>query len=339
MFHSARIKLTAWYLLIIMMVSIAFSAVIYRVLTREVERFARAQRIRIEHRINDDPFAPPNLDFFDPELVSETAHRILIALVMVNASILVLSGGLAYLLAGRTLTPIAAMVDEQNQFISDASHELRTPLTSLKSAMEVNLRDKNLTLSQAKKIMEENITEVNSLQSLSDNLLQLAQYQTPNGHTTFVPVDMAKIIKGAVGKVTPIATEKHITIVTLLKPGTIEANEYSMMDLLVILLDNAIKYSKENSSISIGTVKKDRYWTITVQDHGIGIAPHDLPHIFDRFYRADSARSKSGTNGYGLGLAIAKQITDTHNGTINAASTSQKGTTIQVTIPIKKHFS
>lgn len=329
MFRSARIKLTAWYLLIIMMVSLSFSIVIYRVLTREVERFAHAQRMRIEHRFP----APPSFAFPDPDLVNETTDRILNALIMVNVSIVVLSGGLAYLLASRTLTPIAAMMEEQNRFISDASHELRTPLTSLKSAMEVNLRDKNLTLSQAKKIMEENISEVNNLQSLSDHLLQLAQNKTP--YHTMATIVLSAVIEQAIHKISPLATEKKIQIIKKLEPGTIKANPYSIADLLTILLDNAIKYSDQKSSVAISARRHNHVWEIRIQDHGIGISQQDLPHIFDRFYRADAARSKIKSHGYGLGLAIAKQITDMHNGTINAASTLHKGTTIQVTIPIK----
>src|SRR6185369_5550780 len=116
MFHSARLKLTAWYLIIIMAISLSFSSVIYTVLTREVERFARSQRLRLERRIYQDQISPSLLPGstlilppveIDPDLVNETDHRVLMMLLLVNAGIVVISGGLGYILAGRTLQPIA----------------------------------------------------------------------------------------------------------------------------------------------------------------------------------------------------------------------------------------
>ncbi|MBP9813618.1 HAMP domain-containing histidine kinase [Candidatus Woesebacteria bacterium] len=355
MFQTARIKLTAWYLLIIMCVSVSFSAIIYRVLTREVERFARAQRFRIEHPPQNG--ITPRMEFFengqpkilatlDPDLIAETNKRILWSLITLNGVIVLLSGGLSYLLAGRTLDPIKRMVDEQNQFISDASHELRTPLTSLKSALEVNLRDKKLTLEQSKKVMAENILEVNNLQALSDNLLQLAQFQTPHVRQLFEPVDAKKVINDAMAKVQALSRVKHITIHTKATQATIWGNSYSLIDLLIIVLDNAIKYSAKNSTITIETHTKEPYTLIRVMDNGCGIAQSDITHIFDRFYRADTARSDSSTKGYGLGLSIAKQIVNLHQGTIHVTSTINKGTTITMSLPkkrihkpIQKYFS
>jgi len=160
MFHSARLKLTAWYLLIIMIISAMFSLVIYKVLSNEIERFERVQRFRIERRLETGLRRFPNqIRITNPELIEETKQRILLMLIAINLGILIISGGLGYLLAGRTLKPIKEMVDEQNRFISDASHELRTPLTSLKTAMEVTLRDKNLSLLSAKKTIKKLISK------------------------------------------------------------------------------------------------------------------------------------------------------------------------------------
>ena len=142
MFSAARIKLTGWYLLIIMSVSICFSIFIYQILIREVERFARIRAIRMQERTFGRFSETVPLSALEAELIEDAKGHIILNLLVVNGVIFVISGGLGFILAGRTLDPIASMVDEQNRFISDASHELRTPLTSLKSAMEVNLRDK-----------------------------------------------------------------------------------------------------------------------------------------------------------------------------------------------------
>ena len=151
MFQKTRIKLTAWYLLIIMLVSISFSAVIFKMLTAELDRLEHVEILRIQRQ-----FPPPPL-LLDPETIEEVKGRLLLRLLSVNLFILAGSALAGYFLAGRTLRPIAEMIEEQNRFISDASHELRTPLTALKSEIEVNLRNKNMTLVESKNLLRSNL--------------------------------------------------------------------------------------------------------------------------------------------------------------------------------------
>jgi len=331
MFHSARLKLTAWYLLIIIVISLSFSAVIYRFLTFEVERFSRVQRFRIERRLEDIDFPPRPRILTDPDLIKEIKRRILTRLAQINLIILIIAGGLGYFLAGRTLAPIGEMVEEQNRFISDASHELRTPLTALKTSTEVGLRDKALTLEQAKKMLRDNLAEVDKLQSLSDNLLELAQGQSLNNqkHHTVVAVD--RPINQAVKKISSLARQKKITIKKKLVAARVKGDFDGLERLFTILLDNAVKYGFNQGLIEIFSQKTERAVAITVKDNGPGIAKKDLPHIFDRFYRAEPARDKSG---YGLGLSIAKKIVEEHRGTIKVNSQVNKGTTVTVNLPL-----
>ncbi len=334
MFHSARIKLTAWYLLIIMSVSLTFSFVIYRAITHEVERFDRIRALRLEHRIPvQRVLLPPPLQ--NPELVAETKNRVLTILFLINSGIFVLSGGLGYFLAGRTLTPIKEMIDEQNRFIADASHELKTPLTSLKTAFEVYLRNKHRTLQESETIIAESIEEVNKLQSLAQSLLELSHYENANQAVFFEPVIISDVIEGAIRRVSPMAQRKKMMIINKTKPITLQGDKTRLTDLFVILLDNAIKYSPDHSKVTVEMAKKDKGVTISVADQGIGIDEKDLPHIFDRFYRADAARSKTGGGGYGLGLSIAKKIADIHNGSIRAESKIHKGSNFTVRLPLK----
>jgi two-component system, OmpR family, sensor histidine kinase CiaH len=338
MFRKARIKLTAWYLLIIMSISIMFSAAIYSVLNMEVNRFARAQQLRFEHRLQTAP--PPELlpPFADQELIEESKQRLLFSLILINGSIFIIAGGLGYVLAGRTLKPIAEMMNEQYRFISDASHEFRTPLTSLKSAMEVNLRDPRLTLNTAKTLIRENILEVNKLQSLSDSLLLLAQNKKPNRSERYEILELETIIRSAIKKVQPIAIKKHMKISSSIKNDiSCRGSDQKLTDLFVILLDNAIKYSPGKSTVTIHSEQTDGSAKILVKDSGIGIDEGDIPHVFDRFYRADSARTKTDATGYGLGLAIAKQIVESHHGSIIVESILKKGSTFTVTLPIVKN--
>lgn len=333
MFHSARLKLTAWYLTIIMVLSVMFSIAIYHVLTQEIERFERASRFRIEHRLE------PNRRMITPlpasqELIEETKYRILLMLAFINVGILVTAGGFGYILAGRTLAPIQSMVEEQNRFASDASHELRTPLTSLKSAFEVYLRAKETTPQEAKVLVKESLQEVDKLQSLSESLLQIAQYQKPNRNLPFTSLPMSEIIDKAISNVTPLAKKKHITIIKRIHEARVQGNKDSLTSLLVILLDNAIKYSSDKSTVTVICDRTDGSLVLSVIDKGIGIREKDVLHVFDRFYRTDGARSKIGAGGYGLGLSIAKQIMEIHHGDITIQSREHKGTTVVVRLPI-----
>ena len=139
MFTSARIKLTGWYLLIIMLITISFSVAIYKVLTVELDRIEQMQKDRMERRLQDEMLLPdavraelPPPPDYGLEEIESSKYHILLILAAIDLAILVLSSGAGFFLAGRTLQPIKEMVDEQHRFITDASHELRTPLTALK---------------------------------------------------------------------------------------------------------------------------------------------------------------------------------------------------------------
>jgi signal transduction histidine kinase len=224
------------------------------------------------------------------------------------------------------------MLDEQNRFITDASHELRTPLTSLKTSIEVNLRNKNLTINQAKNLIQSNLEDVEYLRVLSDGLLRLAYYQEPNGNMLFEKVSLKEIAENAVDKVKALALDNKIKINSRIENLEIHGDKKSLTELLVILLDNAIKYGKQNSSVKINTLKEDGKVIISVSDNGIGIDEKDLPHIFDRFYRAEKSRSKENVSGYGLGLSIAKKIVELHNGLITVESKKGEGTAFMVAL-------
>lgn len=330
MFKNARIKLTAWYLLIIMTVSISFSIVIYRGLIGEINRVSRLERVRIEKGPQFDYRVFPPI-FLEPDFIVEIKRRIVLGLVIINGMILVGAGGLGYFLAGKTLQPIAEMVEEQNRFISDASHELRTPFTALKTVIEVGLRDKRLDLPVAKKLIKENLEEINKLQSLSEGLLQLTQYKSGNGNLKFEKLSLKKIVGDAVKKIGVIAKEKKIKIVNDTKDYKVKGNKYSLTDLLVIIFDNAVKYSGAGKTVIIESEKKDGTVAILIKDQGIGINDKDLPHVFDRFYRADKARNRDG---YGLGLSIAKKIVEVHHGRIEIESVAGEGTEVKIYLPI-----
>lgn len=333
MFRNARIILTAWYLLIISLICLAFSLVIYRVIGAEVERFARTQRLRIERRW---PGGWPPVIIIDQDIVVETKKRLVVILVLVNGGVLGLAGIFGYVLAGRTLAPIGQMIEEQNRFVSDASHEFRTPLTSLKSAFEVYLREKKPTIKEARTVVEESVEEVNKLQSLSDGLLHLARCQWVKNSTSHREVSVKEVIDRAVFRVKKIAEQKEIKITRKSEDVKVWGNPEELADLLVILLDNAIKYSDKGKGVTVAAGEKENKVMVTVADEGIGMTKEEMPHIFDRFYRVDKSRSRNKNGGYGLGLAIAKKIAEANGARIEVESEINKGSTFTVSFQKSK---
>jgi len=326
MFYSARFKLTAWYLLILMSISILFSLVIYKGIINEIERSFRIQQFRLYRETGSISL--------NTQLLNDVEGRIGLTLLFINLGIGVISGAAGYFLAGRTLKPIQKMVDDQNRFITDASHELRTPLTALKSEIEVYLRGKNHTQKETEQLLKSNLEEVNSLQMLSDNLLQLAQYQQfPNETDLLENISLPQAVAAAVEKVKLMAIKKNISVENNIKDYTVKGDEKSLEQLFIIFLDNAIKYSSENTKVNISAESVDRSIWLTITDQGIGIAKKDLPRIFERFYRADSSRTKQKESGYGLGLSIAKKIIDMYRGSIDVKSSLGKGTTFTIELP------
>lgn len=338
MFNIARRKLTAWYLVILMSVSLSFSIVIYRGMVAEVDRFTKIQRVRIERRFDEAGIPRPSLTI-DKEIIDEIKQHLILNFLGINGIIFVVMGGLSYFLAGKTLQPIQEMMEEQNRFISDASHELKTPLTAMKSSLEVYVRDPKLTLLEAKQVLKDNIDEVNRLQTLSESFLKLSENQLGNITMSFTLLNPKTILNKAFHLVKHSAMEKKIEINILSVPQQkIIGNEEKLIELFTILLDNAIKYSPDEGTISLSGVKVKRGIELRVVDKGIGIEEKDIPHVFDRFYRSDSARSKTGTGGYGLGLSIAKKIVDIHKGSIHIESIVNTSTTVIVYLPISAQF-
>jgi two-component system sensor histidine kinase CiaH len=320
-----------------MAICLLFSLSIYSATNSEFRRFERMQvRIQEDLVLGRDSQLPrgtiPRSGRINPDDISAARTRLILSLGIINLMILVLAGAAGYFLAGLTLRPIEEMVDDQNRFITDASHELRTPITVLKAEIEVGIRDKNLNLQKAKKILDSNLEEVNNLQMLSDNLIKLAQSKNGNG-SIFENISLRYISEEATAKVKKIAAGKNIKINNNIKDLYIIGDRQSLIELFAILLENAIKYSPSKTSVSMSAKKVKETIEVKIVDHGVGIAKEDLENIFERFYRAEKSRTESG---YGLGLSIAKQIVSMHNGEITVESEQKKGSTFKIIFPINK---
>jgi two-component system, OmpR family, sensor histidine kinase CiaH len=323
MFEKARLELTGWYLVIIMTISILFSGSIYRLVGLEFERRLNM----IEHRMMmDSPGRGPRMEegIFKEDLKA-AKKGVVLALIWANGVILILAGGAGYLLAGKTLKPMEEALEEQKRFVADASHELKTPLTVLKTSIEVALRKKKMEAKEARAVIKDNLEEVERLQKLSESLLSLARHQDGQNGFHFKKSNVDKIIKKAVKKIEPLAQRKGVRLEVKSSKVLIRTDQERIEELLTILIDNGIKYSRKGGVVKIYLEKDKRGVKIRVKDEGIGISRKDLPHVFDRFYRADQARSKQNRTGFGLGLAVAKKIVEQHRGTIKVMSSEGKG--------------
>ncbi len=336
MFEHARLKLTAWYILIAFIITCLFSLLSYNGLRFELEQGLQRQRVYFQQGFRG-PEGPPVTVFrrTDPDLMRDLRTHLILRILYIDGAIILISAVGGYLLAGRTLRPIKKMVDEQNRFITDASHELRTPLTSLRSELEASLLSKKLPEKEAREILKSNLEEVISLQNLSDNLLELATQQKPLNPRSLDNINLLEVIETSVKKIIPIAKKKHINIDNKVRSTQIKGERSYLVELFVILLDNAVKYSDSKTTITLTSISKDKTVNVAIKDEGVGINKEDQGKIFERFYRSDRSRTKSKTKGYGLGLAIAQQIITDHQGSIHVKSEVGKGTTFTVSLPTK----
>jgi len=197
----------------------------------------------------------------------------------------------------------------------------------------VALRDPKLTLGQSKELLESNLEELSTLRHLTTSLLTLARGEE-DVHQTYAKVSVQQVAAAAVLRVAKTAEKKKVKIILSIASGLkVQADSSQLTEVLVVLLENAIKYGPSGQMVTVQATSQADHVVVSVLDAGVGIKESDLSRIFERFYRADSARTNSKQSGHGLGLAIAKQIVEQHGGTITAESELGKGTTFQLTLP------
>jgi signal transduction histidine kinase len=218
----------------------------------------------------------------------------------------------------------------QRRFVADASHELRTPLTTIRSNASLLSQYPQVTTEDRQAAMEQIGQEAERMSRLVEGLLTLARADAGQA-LKLQPVALAPLVEDVVSQARTLSGGQHL-IGSKIKPvGPIWGHSDSLRQLLLILLENATKYTQPGGQIKIGLEESAGRATLTVADNGAGIAAEDLPHIFERFYRADGSRKTGGT---GLGLSIAKWIIEQHGATIQVTSTPGQGTTFTVSFPL-----
>ncbi len=237
-----------------------------------------------------------------------------------------------YFLAGRALVPIKNAWQKQQRFVSDASHELRTPLAVIQAKTDLLFRSPSATIEE--KIMDISVIakECRRLSKLVTNLLTLARSDSNQIEMKKEPFQLDELLREVVNHYAEIASY-HQKEITLDSESSIifTGDKERIHQLLVILLDNAMKYTEEGGKIRLSCHQSTSSITLRIQDNGIGIAEEDIPKIFDRFYQSDKARATS--EGAGLGLSIAKWIIDKHYGKVKVHSKLGEGTCFEITFP------
>lgn len=262
--------------------------------------------------------------------VGDALSRLVRQLVLASGVGIVLGALASLLMATRSLQPISRAFQRQREFVADASHELRTPLTLIRTNVEAWLRRSNgNSRVYAKSIVE----EVEQLNRIVGDLTTLALADARQLRLDRKPIELNEVVKGLITQATPLAEERGVQLRPDLNGGVrVDADPLRVRQLLLILIDNALTHTPSGGEVSVGVVRQNGRAHVTVADTGEGIPLRDLPHIFERFYRADKARTRE-SGGTGLGLAIAKWIVDAHKGEIAVKSAEGRGTEVDVSLP------
>ncbi|HSS10211.1 MAG TPA: HAMP domain-containing sensor histidine kinase, partial [Acidimicrobiales bacterium] len=224
------------------------------------------------------------------------------------------------------LAALAASRRQQTQLVADAGHELRTPLTSLRTNVEVLMKVRDLPQADRQSLLSDVQAQLEELTTLVGDLVELAREDELEVEPQDVHLDV--IVERAIERARRRAPA--VTFDANLEPGVIRGQPALLERAVLNVLDNAAKWSPPGSHVAIGLNRNGSGWGLSVKDHGPGIATEDLPHVFDRFYRAANARALPGS---GLGLAIVRQVVEAHGGTVDASSPPDGGTLVQLSLP------
>ncbi len=223
--------------------------------------------------------------------------------------------------------------EQQQEFIQNASHELRTPIAIALTNIEVQEMDETPTVEEYRELTQTIKASLERMNAVNNNLLLLSEGNNPK--MSFAPVDINTILNELIRETTNTASKSNITISPELsdKPIIINGDIMMLRQCFFNLIENAIKYNKENGTVTVRSYTDAMNASVIVSDNGIGIPKDALPYIFRRFYRVDKSRSRQ-KGGSGLGLAIVEKIVSLHGGTIHVESELDKGSSFTVILPI-----
>ena len=318
MFTSARLRLTLWYLVTLTVVVGLLSLVLYRILVRlqnaELQAVGPTQRDGIA------------------QLFARDEGQLALQILALDAGVLILAALGAFVLAGRTLTPIAQAMERQHRFAASASHELRTPLTVLRSKLEVALL-KQRSAEDYERTIRQAMVEVERMGTLATDLLELARVEHDADMLALGLLDLRDIIRDTLVSLRPLAAQKQMQLDAHVdRPLLVEGDAAKLRQALTTLVDNAVAYTPAGGHVDVTGLMLRTRVLVQVRDTGPGIAPEHLPHLFEPFYRADRART-GGSGHVGLGLALAEWIVRMHRGQLSVESHLGRGSVFTMSLP------
>ncbi|WP_144527302.1 cell wall metabolism sensor histidine kinase WalK [Peribacillus simplex] len=262
----------------------------------------------------------------------EMLDRLLLILFVGGGIGSLVAVGAGYLLAGRALIPVKKSWDQQQQFVSDASHEIRTPLAVIQSRADLLFQSPNATIEEKAVDISIISKEVRRLNKLVNGLLTLTRTDSNQMEVKKSNFFLDDLLLDIVEQYTDIASFQEKSIISHAPEQVVfHGDKERIHQLLVILVDNAMKFTEEGGEISLSCIKNASSIILTVEDNGKGIPQEDLPLIFNRFYQVE--QSRSANEGSGLGLSIAQWIVNTHQGNIKVTSEQNESTRFEITFP------
>ena len=267
--------------------------------------------------------------FMDSTFEQATLRALVRVCLLIGAAALLVLFGLSWLLSGFVTRPVARTWQNQQQFLSDASHELKTPLTVILSSADLL---KTSAQPEQRQYVDNISVESRRMKALVEDMLTLSRAESGRA-APFAPLDLSDLVTDAALRFEPVAFEAGHPLQYDIQNGASLSGDRQQLDqLLDILLDNAVKYAAKDAPIRLTLDISGKNAVLAVENPGDPIPPDKLPHLFDRFYRVDDARTGAGS--FGLGLAIAQQIVRRHKGAITAASDA-RATRFTVTLPLR----
>ena len=250
---------------------------------------------------------------------------------------LCLIGVVGWYLGGLAMQPTRRSYEQLQRFTADASHELRAPIAAILSNAQVGLLAPEGNTEQPRQRLNNIVDISKTMSTLISNLLFLARHEGKLNPQDLQNIELVDLLQQLATQYEYVAKTKELNFFTEFpsSPVNLKADAELLRHAIKNLLDNAFKYTPQGGSVKLRLVNQSRRVLIQVEDTGIGIPAENLPHIFERFYRVDSSRTRS-SGGFGLGLAIVQQIIQAHDGQITVDSTVGKGTTFQIALTTKK---